>query len=60
MTDDRRSLTDVRAEYFKLKVEQGLADVAAGRVVKDEEARKRFAQWLDAHDPGASPAGGQV
>ncbi len=65
MTDDRRSRTDVSAEaYFKMKVAQGLADVVAGRVVTDDEARKRFAKWLDANrrlpDRGARPAGGQV
>jgi len=45
---EEASLEDIFAElYFKMKVEQGLADVAAGRVVTDDEARKRFAKWLN-------------
>ncbi len=42
------SLEDIVAElYFKMKVEQALHEVAAGRVVSDDEARERFAQWLN-------------
>lgn len=45
---DGASLEDIFAElYFKMKVEQGLSDVAAGRVVTDDEARGRFAKWLN-------------
>ena len=45
---EEASLEDIFAElYFKMKVEQGLADVAAGRVFTDDEARKRFAKWLN-------------
>ncbi|MHB8377973.1 MAG: hypothetical protein ACYDEB_13620 [Dehalococcoidia bacterium] len=45
---DGASLEDIFAElYFKMKVEQALREVAAGRVVSDDEARERFAKWLD-------------
>lgn len=45
---EEASLEDIFAElYFKMKVEQALSEVAAGRVVSDEEARKRFARWLN-------------
>ncbi|MFO0838997.1 MAG: hypothetical protein U1D55_10770 [Phycisphaerae bacterium] len=32
--------------YFRLKVEQGLRDLARGRAVSHEVARKRLAKWL--------------
>ncbi len=45
---DGASLEDIFAElYFKMKVEQALGEVAAGRVVSDDEARERFAKWLN-------------
>ena len=45
---EEASLEDIFAElYFRMKVEQGLSDVAAGRVVTDDEARERFAKWLN-------------
>ena len=32
--------------YVKQKIAQGLADVAAGRVLSQDEVEKRFARWL--------------
>jgi hypothetical protein len=37
--------------YVRKKVEQGFADVEAGRVLTMGEMRKRFAAWLDDYDP---------
>ena len=38
--------SDIMAElYFKEQVEQGLRDVAAGRVITHEELRERMARW---------------
>lgn len=33
--------------YVQEKVQQGRDDIAAGRVVTHEDARKRLARWLD-------------
>jgi predicted transcriptional regulator len=42
------TVEDVMDElYFKEVVDRGLADLAAGRLVTHEEAKKRLAQWLD-------------
>jgi predicted transcriptional regulator len=32
--------------YVRQKIEQGLADVAAGRVVSHAEVQQRLAKWL--------------
>ena len=32
--------------YVRQKIEQGLADVAAGRVVSHAEVQERLAKWL--------------
>ena len=32
--------------YVRQKIEQGLADVEAGRVVSHDEAKRRMAQWV--------------
>jgi hypothetical protein len=51
---DDCDLTDV--EYFvyvRRKVEQGLADVAAGRVVSHEEVERQSAEWLKSYRPAA-------
>lgn len=41
------TLEDIMAElFFRQKVERGLADVAEGRVVSHDEARRRLGQWL--------------
>ncbi len=32
--------------YVKQKIAQGLSDIAAGRVMSQEEVEKRFARWL--------------
>jgi predicted transcriptional regulator len=37
-----------RRTFVRQQVEKGLADVAAGRVVDDEEAERRMVKWLDA------------
>ena len=40
------SLEDIQYHiYVRQKVEQGLADVAAGRVISHEEARQRLSKW---------------
>ncbi|HVR39408.1 MAG TPA: hypothetical protein VMU84_09945 [Thermoanaerobaculia bacterium] len=33
--------------YVRQKIQQGLDDVAAGRVVSHEEVQKRIAEWID-------------
>ena len=41
------SLEDIQFHiYVRQKIEQGLADVAAGRVVSHEEVQRRLAKWL--------------
>ena len=41
------SLEDIQYHiYVRQKIEQGLADVAAGRVVSHEEVQRRLAKWL--------------
>ena len=45
---DEVSIDDIFAElYFKMRVERALSEVAAGKFVADEEARERFARWLN-------------
>lgn len=40
------TFTDIMAEfYFRQKVEQGLKDIEAGKIISQEEARKRMAKW---------------
>lgn len=44
---DKFSLDDVVDRMMLLSaIEEGLADVKAGRTVTLEEAKKRFAKWL--------------
>jgi predicted transcriptional regulator len=41
------SLEDIQYHiYVRQKVEQGLADVEAGRLVPHEDVQKRLAKWL--------------
>jgi len=41
------SLEDIQYHiYVRQKIEQGLADVAAGRIVSHEEVQRRLAKWL--------------
>ena len=41
------SLEDIQYHLFVLqKIERGLEDAEAGRVVPQEEMEKRFAKWL--------------
>ena len=41
------SLEDIQYHiYVRQKIEQGLADVAAGRVISHEEVQRRLARWL--------------
>ena len=41
------SLEDIQYHiYVRQKIEQGLADVEAGRVVSHEEVQRRLAKWL--------------
>lgn len=41
------SLEDIQYHiYVRQKIEQGLDDVAAGRVISHEEAQRRLAKWL--------------
>lgn len=45
---EESSLEDIMSElYFKMKVDRALRELDAGKYVTDEEARKRFARWLD-------------
>lgn len=44
---DNASLQDIQYHiYVREKVERGLRDVEAGRVVDQEEAKQRMAKWL--------------
>ena len=44
---EQATLEDImQALYFREKVQQGLEDIAAGRVVSHEEAKRRLAKWL--------------
>ena len=36
----------MEALYVRKKIADGLADIDAGRVVSNEEAKKRFEAWL--------------
>lgn len=41
------SLEDIQYHiYVRQKIEQGLDDVAAGRVISHEEVQRRLAKWL--------------
>jgi len=41
------SLEDIQYHiYVRQKIERGLADVAAGRVISHEEVQRRLAKWL--------------
>jgi predicted transcriptional regulator len=41
------SLEDIQYHiYVRQKIEQGLEDVEAGRVVSHEEVQRRLAKWL--------------
>lgn len=45
---DTVTIEDVmEALYFKEIVDRGLEDVAAGRLVSHEEAKRRLAKWLE-------------
>lgn len=42
------SMEDIFAElYFKMRVDRALREVEAGGFVSDEQARERFARWLN-------------
>ena len=44
---DDATLEDIQYHlYVKQKIAQGLADVAAGRVLSQDEVEQRFAKWL--------------
>lgn len=44
---DSASLEDIQYHiYVREKVERGLRDVEAGRVVDQDEAKRRMAKWL--------------
>ena len=44
---DDATLEDIQHHlYVRQKVAQGLADIAAGRVLSQDEVEKRFARWL--------------
>jgi predicted transcriptional regulator len=41
------SLEDIQYHIFvRQKIEQGLADVDAGRVISHEEVKRRLSKWL--------------
>jgi predicted transcriptional regulator len=45
---DDASFEDIQYHiYVQQKVERGLQDVAEGRLVDEEEAERRMAQWLE-------------
>ncbi len=44
---DECSLADIMAQlYFKAKVESGLRDIEAGRIITHDELRKRVSMWI--------------
>ena len=44
---DDATLEDIQHHlYVKQKIAQGLADVAAGRILSQDEIERRFAKWL--------------
>ena len=44
---DDASLNDIQYHiYVREKIEQGLSDVEAGRLLSQEEAEKRMSKWL--------------
>ena len=45
--DDSASFEDIQYHiYVRQKIERGLKDVQAGRVISQEEAEKRMSKWL--------------
>ena len=45
---DTATIDDIMDElYFRQVVNRGLADVAAGRIVSHEEAKRRLSKWLE-------------
>ena len=47
MLPDDASLEDIQYHiYVSQKIQQGLDDLAAGRVVSHEEVQRRLAKWL--------------
>ena len=45
---DDASFDDIQYHiYVRQKIERGLEDVAAGRVVDQEEVERRMAKWLE-------------
>ncbi|TLY26994.1 MAG: hypothetical protein E6K63_11785 [Nitrospirae bacterium] len=45
LPDDVTTSTIMEELFFKQQVEQGLEDVAAGRVMTHEELKERMARW---------------
>jgi hypothetical protein len=44
---DNASLEDIQYHiYVREKIERGLRDVEAGRIVDQDEAKRRMAKWL--------------
>jgi len=47
MLPEDASLEDIQYHiYVRQKIQQGLDDVAAGRVISHEEVQRRLAKWL--------------
>ena len=47
MLPEDASLEDIQYHiYVRQKIQQGLDDAAAGRVISHEEVQKRLAKWL--------------
>jgi predicted transcriptional regulator len=47
MLPEDASLEDIQYHiYVRQKIQQGLDDAAAGRVVSHEEVQRRLAKWL--------------
>lgn len=47
LPDDVTKDDVMEALHFESIIDQGLADIDAGRVVSHEEAKKRLAKWLE-------------
>lgn len=46
LPDDLQTEDVMYALYVKDKIDRGLADADAGRVISHEEAKRRLAKWL--------------
>jgi hypothetical protein len=46
MPDEMTAAEVIEEMAFRLHLEEGLRDIEEGRVISDEEAKRRHAKWL--------------